>query len=162
MKEVEIIKSNKEKIIEYLKSSKSKLINRDVAFKITKLTRSSTLLNEMCIEGLLRRVKVGLFTLKLENEIMPKQNDTKQKSSFKREYDKRVKKEQVNHPSHYGGKDNPYEAIKVIEAWDLSFCLGNTIKYISRCGKKDIPIQELKKAMWYLQREISNLEKQNK
>ena len=67
------------------------------------------------------------------------------------------KKELVNHPQHYGGKDNPYEAIKVIEAWDLGFCLGNTIKYISRAGKKDDTIQELEKALWYLQREINKL-----
>ena len=67
------------------------------------------------------------------------------------------KKELVNHPQHYGGKDNPYEAIKVIEAWDLSFCLGNTVKYISRAGKKDDTIQELEKALWYLKREIKNL-----
>ena len=44
--------------------------------------------------------------------------------------------EQVNHPQHYGGKDNPFEAIKVIEAWDLDFCLGNAVKYISRAAKK--------------------------
>ena len=43
----------------------------------------------------------------------------------------------VIHPQHYGGKDNPYEAIKVIEAWGVSFNLGNTLKYISRAGKKD-------------------------
>ena len=67
------------------------------------------------------------------------------------------KKELVNHPQHYGGKDNPYEAIKVIEAWKLGFCLGNTIKYISRAGKKDNTIQELEKALWYLKREIKNL-----
>lgn len=63
-------------------------------------------------------------------------------------------KEVINHPQHYGGKDNPYEAIKVIESWNLGFCLGNTIKYISRCGKKDDEIQDLEKALWYLQREI--------
>lgn len=68
-----------------------------------------------------------------------------------------VEKELVNHPQHYGGKDNPYEAIKVIEAWKLNFCLGNTIKYISRAGKKDNTVQELEKALWYLQREIKNL-----
>lgn len=68
------------------------------------------------------------------------------------------KKELVNHPQHYGGKDNPYEAIKVIEAWDLGFCLGNTIKYISRAGKKDDTIQELQKALWYLKREIKKLQ----
>jgi len=67
------------------------------------------------------------------------------------------KKELVNHPLHYGGKDNPYEAIKVIEAWGLGFCLGNTIKYISRAGKKDNTIQELEKALWYLKREIKKL-----
>ena len=65
----------------------------------------------------------------------------------------------VNHPSHYGGADNPYEAIKVIEAWDLGFNLGNTVKYIARAGKKDATIQELRKARWYLDREISNMEK---
>ena len=67
--------------------------------------------------------------------------------------------EAVNHPQHYGGADNPYEAIKVIEAWQLGFCLGNTVKYISRAGKKDDVLQDLKKARWYLDREISNREK---
>jgi hypothetical protein len=67
------------------------------------------------------------------------------------------KKELVDHPNHYGGRDNPYEAIKVIENWNLGFCLGNTIKYISRAGKKDDTIQELEKALWYLKREIKTL-----
>ena len=66
----------------------------------------------------------------------------------------------VNHPVHYGGEGNVYEAIKVIEAWDLDFHLGNTVKYISRAGKKgsDKELQDLKKALWYLQRKIENLE----
>ncbi|KAA0888724.1 DUF3310 domain-containing protein [Oryzomonas rubra] len=65
-------------------------------------------------------------------------------------------KDAVDHPQHYGGKDNPYEAIKVIEAWELGFCLGNTVKYLSRAGKKnpDKAIEDLEKAAWYLQREI--------
>jgi hypothetical protein len=67
--------------------------------------------------------------------------------------------EAVNHPAHYGGADNPYEAIKVIEAWGLGFCLGNTVKCISRAGKKDARLQDLKKAAWYLQREIESQEK---
>ena len=69
-------------------------------------------------------------------------------------------KEMVNHPSHYGGAENVYEAIKVIEAWDLDFHLGNTVKYISRAGKKDTDkeLQDLKKAMFYLERKITNLE----
>lgn len=69
-------------------------------------------------------------------------------------------KETVDHPSHYGGKDNPYEVIKIIEALDLDFNLGNTIKYIVRIGKKDKTktLEDLRKALWYLQREISNLD----
>jgi hypothetical protein len=68
-------------------------------------------------------------------------------------------KEIINHPEHYGG-DNTYEAIKVIEAWELDFSLGNTIKYISRAGKKDKAkeIEDLKKALWYLDRKIKKLE----
>lgn len=65
----------------------------------------------------------------------------------------------VIHPQHYGGKDNPYEAIKVIEAWEVGFNLGNTLKYISRAGKKDDTIQDLEKALFYLDREIQNRKK---
>lgn len=70
--------------------------------------------------------------------------------------------EPINHPQHYGG-DTTYEAIKVIEAWQLGFCLGNTVKYISRAGHKDPAklLEDLKKAAWYLQREIQRLEKAN-
>jgi hypothetical protein len=64
--------------------------------------------------------------------------------------------DQVIHPQHYGGKNNPYEAIKVIEAWEVGFNLGNTLKYISRAGKKDNIIQDLEKALFYLDREIQN------
>ena len=61
--------------------------------------------------------------------------------------------EKVDHPDHYGGKENIYEAIKVIEAWDLGFHLGNVVKYISRAGKKTKNTNEdLKKAKWYLER----------
>jgi hypothetical protein len=64
-------------------------------------------------------------------------------------------KSEVDHPTHYGG-DVPYEAIKVIEAWGLGFCLGNAVKYISRAGKKDPSkeIEDLEKALWYLRRHI--------
>ena len=67
--------------------------------------------------------------------------------------------DQVNHPDHYGGAENPYEAIKVIEAWGLGFSLGNAVKYISRAGRKDPGrlVEDLKKARWYLDREISRL-----
>jgi len=42
----------------------------------------------------------------------------------------------INHPKHYSNADEHYEPINVIEAWELGFCLGNTIKYIARHGKK--------------------------
>lgn len=70
--------------------------------------------------------------------------------------------DKVNHPAHYGGGDNPYEAIKVIKAWDLGFCLGNVVKYISRAGKKMIAteIEDLEKARWYLDKHIEYLKEQ--
>ena len=73
-------------------------------------------------------------------------------------------KEQVNHPNHYGGKDNVYEAIKVIDAWNLGFSLGNAVKYISRAGKKNSnkEIEDLKKEMWYIQHHIELLENESK
>jgi hypothetical protein len=61
----------------------------------------------------------------------------------------------VSHPSYYGGADNVYEAIKVIEAWELNFSLGNAVKYICRAGKKDNDIQDLCKAAKYLEFEIA-------
>ena len=51
-----------------------------------------------------------------------------------------------------------YEAIDVIEDWNLNFNLGNAVKYISRAGHKDDIVQDLKKAMWYIEREIQRLE----
>ena len=62
-----------------------------------------------------------------------------------------MSKESVNHPDHYGGADNPYESIKVIEAWGLGFCDGNVIKYLSRWRHKG-GIEDIRKAAWYLDR----------
>ena len=65
------------------------------------------------------------------------------------------KKDAIN-PDHY--KDTGLEPIVAIEEWNLNFNLGNVVKYIARCGKKDEPLQELKKAEWYLKREIERRE----
>ena len=67
--------------------------------------------------------------------------------------------EKVNHPSHYGGSGNIYEAIKVIEAWQLDFCIGNAVKYLARAGKKtnSSEVEDLQKAAWYIHRKISAL-----
>jgi hypothetical protein len=61
--------------------------------------------------------------------------------------------EKVDHPDHYGGDNNPYEAIKIIEALGLDFHLGNVVKYISRAGKKsENVLEDMRKAKWYLDR----------
>lgn len=65
----------------------------------------------------------------------------------------------IDHPQHYGGEENPYEAIKVIEAWNLDFALGNVVKYINRAGKKGSKLEDLKKAQWYMNRAIEQAEK---
>jgi len=69
-----------------------------------------------------------------------------------------AKPDMVNHPPHYGGENNPYEAIKVIEAWGLSFHLGNAVKYIARAGRKGAALEDLKKARWYIDRAIAVLD----
>lgn len=65
----------------------------------------------------------------------------------------------VNHPSHY--TDGNIEVIDFIEDKQLGFCLGNAIKYISRAGKKnqDKEIEDLEKAIWYINRRIFELKK---
>ena len=61
----------------------------------------------------------------------------------------------VDQPPHY--KDGGIETIDFIEAKKLGFNLGNAIKYISRAGKKNDALEDLKKARWYLNREINNM-----
>lgn len=58
---------------------------------------------------------------------------------------------EVDHPSRYSSMS--IEPIDVIESWGLNFSLGCALKYIARLGKKDNPVQELEKAIWYLERE---------
>lgn len=64
----------------------------------------------------------------------------------------------VNHPSHY--TDGGIETIDFIEAKKLPYHLGNAIKYVSRAGKKDQTktIEDLQKAVWYIERYIKVLE----
>lgn len=70
----------------------------------------------------------------------------------------------VNHPKHYTSHPSKVECIEITEHYN--FCIGNAIKYLWRCGLKDEAltdpklkqIEDLKKAIWYINREISNLE----
>ena len=65
----------------------------------------------------------------------------------------------VNHPSHYAD-GRKYEPIDVIHDWELNFNLGNTVKYISRAGRKDDIVQDLEKAKFYLDAEIEYIKKE--
>ena len=49
------------------------------------------------------------------------------------------------------------QAIDLIEAYELDFCLGNAVKYISRAGRKGDAVEDLKKAIWYIERRIKYL-----
>lgn len=68
-----------------------------------------------------------------------------------------AKKETVNHPPHYKGHPSGIECIEIVE--HMNFCLGNAVKYIWRADLKNDAIEDLKKAMWYVQREIERREK---
>tara|TARA_Y100000034_G_scaffold135990_1_gene210144 strand:+ start:790 stop:1002 length:213 start_codon:yes stop_codon:yes gene_type:complete len=62
----------------------------------------------------------------------------------------------VDHPRHYNAGD--IEAIDVIDDWDLGFYEGNVVKYIGRSRYKGNRLQDLEKALWYLQRLVTNLQ----
>lgn len=74
------------------------------------------------------------------------------------------KNDPVSHPSHYTSHPSGIECIEIARHYD--FCLGNVIKYIWRAGLKKDPslsdaakeLEDLKKAQWYLSKEISSLE----
>jgi len=66
----------------------------------------------------------------------------------------------VNHPKHYNtGK---IEVIDAIEEWNMGFCDGNVIKYVARHRHKGKPIEDLKKAKWYLERLIQQYEQEKR
>ena len=63
----------------------------------------------------------------------------------------------VNEPAHYLAHPDGIECIQVCE--HLSFCRGNAIKYLWRAGLKGDAVTDLRKAIWYIQREIQQLER---
>ena len=62
------------------------------------------------------------------------------------------KDEAVNHPAHYTQHPSNVECIEITE--HMGFCLGNAMKYIWRADLKGKDIEDLKKAIWYIQREV--------
>lgn len=81
--------------------------------------------------------------------------------SEQREAERRAGDPSIDHPAYYGGENNPHEAIKCIEGVGLGFVLGTAVKYIWRAGKKDgeTAVKDLKKAQWYINRRIEQIEK---
>jgi hypothetical protein len=67
-------------------------------------------------------------------------------------------KEKINHPKHYNRHPSGIECIEIVE-W-MNFNLGNVVKYIWRMDEKDVPMDDLKKAKWYLDREIYRRERE--
>jgi hypothetical protein len=66
-------------------------------------------------------------------------------------------RERIDHPPHY--TFGAIEVIDAIEAWELGFHLGNVVKYVARAAHKGDQLADLKKARWYLEREINRLER---
>ena len=58
----------------------------------------------------------------------------------------------VNHPKHYCSHPSGVECIQITE--HMSFCLGNAVKYIWRADEKNDAVEDLRKAKWYIEREI--------
>ena len=58
----------------------------------------------------------------------------------------------IDHPQHYN--HGTIEVIDAIEAWGLGFNLGNAVKYLARADHKGAPVEDLRKALWYIQREL--------
>ena len=82
-----------------------------------------------------------------KNIILPEYDKSKNSESF----------DTVSHPSHYT-EGRKYEPRKVIADWGLNFNLGNAVKYISRAGRKGDKIEDLRKAIQYIEFEIEELD----
>ena len=74
---------------------------------------------------------------------------------MKKEYVPKHMKESVEHPVHY---NKGIETIDYIESWEMNFNIGNVIKYATRAGYKDDKLEDLRKASWYITREIKRVE----
>ena len=61
----------------------------------------------------------------------------------------------VNHPKHYNSHPSGVECIEITE--HMTFCLGNAVKYIWRASLKGKEVEDLRKARWYIDREISRI-----
>lgn len=99
------------------------------------------------------------FHLKTDLEILDAHRHLHGDPTVPELYSSEEKRDPVDHPPHYNSHPSGVECIDVIEWFTLN--VGNCIKYLWRAGLKDVSpeIEDLKKARWYIDREISRLEK---
>lgn len=71
-----------------------------------------------------------------------------------------VTRDLINHPPHYTAHPSGVECIEITE--HFNFCVGNAIKYLWRSDLKDAQLADLKKARWYIDREIQRLERRQR
>lgn len=102
----------------------------------------------------------GMFkTLPIPKQSTEELEDMPKEKPFKK-LGQVIEQEYVNHPAYYGGEDDPYETIKVLEAKLTheefkGFCKGSAIKYLDRAKGKDNGVKEYQdyhKSVWYLNR----------
>jgi hypothetical protein len=75
---------------------------------------------------------------------------------YDKQREQKYAEDQVNHPKHYTQHTSGVECIQITE--HMNFCIGNAIKYLWRAGlKSDNAVQDLEKAVWYIQREIGRI-----
>lgn len=89
------------------------------------------------------------------NRVPPKRGRPIKKTILFATSNKSIKADNVNHPPHY--KAGGIETIDFIEAKSLNYNLGNVVKYITRADHKGNKLEDLQKAQWYLNREVSKL-----
>lgn len=103
------------------------------------------------------RRKDMALTMSKSPAVLLKYPPTKKRGRPAKSSPKTVVKDNVNHPAHY--KTGGIETIDFIEAKSLNYNLGNVVKYLTRADHKGNKIEDLKKAQWYLNREVSKLGK---
>jgi len=140
-----------------LKQSFKNILEKNSKKDIEKMTKESLERIDDFIKDSFEKTKEKHTLEKLGDN----QNVTKEE--LEHELEKVLKNdniEYVHHPNHYGGENNVYEAIKIIEAHDLNFVEGNVLKYLLRYKKKN-GFEDLEKALWYMNRLVENYKKNN-
>jgi len=128
--------------------AKSLKVSRQLVYQVARKTRENSEFVSKVFE------KVGF---KKPSKILEAVEETNKEVGklFSEAYEKYKDDDTVNHPPHY--RAGGIETIDFIEAKDLNYRLGNVVKYVSRAGKKvnSDPLEDLKKAQFYLTREIA-------